>query len=95
MIDPIQVLFIVVVTTLTILLVIIGVEVFRILQDAKKTIKRVNVILDDVETITTSVAGPIEKMSGFIQGVQQGSQFFNFVAGILESRTPQPEKESK
>ena len=91
MLDPIQILFIVVVTTLTILLVIIGIEVFRILREAKKTVERVNNVLTDVETITSSVATPVQKLSGVFQGMQQGTQFFQFITGLINSRKKDPQ----
>jgi uncharacterized protein YoxC len=94
MLDPIQILFIVVVTTLTVLLVIIGIEVFRILRQAKKTVERINLVLDDVETITSSVAGPVEKISGLMQSMQQGAQFVRFITGLIDSRhKDQPEQD--
>jgi hypothetical protein len=94
MLDPIQILFIVVVTTLTVLLVIIGIEVFRILRQAKKTVERINLVLDDVETITSSVAGPDEKISGLMQSMQQGAQFVRFITGLIDSRhKDQPEQD--
>ncbi len=92
MIDPIQILFAVVITTLTILLVVIGIEIYRILQDAKKTLVRVNDVLDNVETITESIAGPVEKMSGLVEGFHQGMGVVNLVTKIIEARAKKAEK---
>lgn len=87
MVDPIQIFFVVIVTTLTVLLVIIGVEVFKILRQTQTTLKRVNGVLDDVETITSSVSGPVEKLSGLVQGLHQGANFVNFIQTLMEKKT--------
>jgi hypothetical protein len=69
MIDTTQVLLIVVVTTLTILLTIIGVQVFFILREFKRTIEKMNKMLDDAGTISESIARPIASLSDGITGV--------------------------
>ncbi len=95
MIDPLQILFIVVITVLTVLLIIIGIEVYRTLQEAKKTLKRMNHVLDDVETITSSVALPVEKLSGIIEGFHQGASIIHFLTNIIERKKHnQSEKEA-
>ena len=89
MLDPIQIVFAVVIFVLTILLVVIGIEVFRILQEAKHTLKRVNNVLDDVEVISSSISGPIQKVSGIVQGFQQGAAVMHFVQRLIENHTSQ------
>jgi hypothetical protein len=69
MIDTTQVLLIAVVTTLTILLTIIGVQVFFILREFKRTIEKMNKMLDDAGTISESIARPIASLSDGITGV--------------------------
>ncbi len=69
MIDTTQVLLIVVVTTLTILLTIIGVQVFFILREFKRTVEKMNKMLDDAGTISESIARPIASLSDGITGV--------------------------
>lgn len=89
--DPIQILFIVVISILTLLLVVLGIEVFRILRQASKTLDRVNNVLDDVEVITSSVATPVEKLSGFVEGIQHGVGLINTIARFVENRSSKQE----
>ncbi len=84
MIDPIQIIFIVVVVILSFLFVVVGVEVIKIIQDAKKTLKKINLVLDDVEVISSSLANPVSKMSDIIQGLQHGAGFVRFMQNLIE-----------
>ena len=89
MVDPIQVFFIVITTTLTVLLVIVGIEAYKVLKQIQKSIKRADKIMDDVEIITESVAGPVEKLSGLVHGLQHGATFINTIQSIIERRNQQ------
>lgn len=69
MIDPTQVLLIVVITVLTILLALIGIQVFFILREVQQSIKKMNKILDDAGSVSASIARPITALSESITGV--------------------------
>jgi hypothetical protein len=69
MIDTTQVLLIVVITTLTILLTVIGVQVFFILREFKRTIEKMNKMLDDAGVISESIAKPIASLSSGVTGL--------------------------
>lgn len=69
MIDNTQLLLIAVVTVLTAILSIIGVQVFFILREIKESIRKFNKIIDDAGTISESVARPIASLSNSITGV--------------------------
>lgn len=66
MIDTVQAVLLFVIVLLTILFVILGVQVFYILRDLRQTVKKTNVILDDVEKITEGVAGPVSNLSNLL-----------------------------
>jgi len=83
MIDSVQILLTVVVTTLTVLLVIIGVQVFLILKEVKKTLSRANKILDDIEVLTNSVSKPIEEAAHFFSGLKKGTDVIKFIASFF------------
>ncbi len=63
--DATQILLIGVVTVLTILLVVIGIQVFLILKEIQQSIKKTNKMLDDAGTISGSIASFSGKISGF------------------------------
>ena len=79
MMDLIQILLTIVIIVLTILLAIIGAAVYQILREFKKSIEKINLILDDTSRITAAVAQPVEDASQFIHGLRGG---INFLASI-------------
>jgi len=84
MADPTQILLTVVVTTLTVLLVIIGIQVFLILKETQKTLSRFNKILDDIEIVTDSVIKPIREASNFLSGLKKGTDVIKLVARFFK-----------
>ncbi len=70
--DPIQLTIIAVTIVLTTLIVILGVQVFFILKEFKKSIQKVNKMLDDAGKVTGAVGEGFGSMSGFIKGIQAG-----------------------
>lgn len=72
MIDSAQLLLVAVVTALTTLLVIVGIQVVYILRELRQTVAKVNKILDDAGVVSESVAKPIAGISGFLTGIKSG-----------------------
>lgn len=74
MIDPAQTALFLVIIVLTILLVILGIQVFFILRELRKTIEKANKVLDDTGVITESVSGPISSLSSLAMGLKTGAK---------------------
>lgn len=72
-----QILLFLVVTILTALLSLVGIQVIHILKEFHETVKKTNKILDDVQLISSSVAKPIAGISGFITGLKSGTDLIN------------------
>lgn len=73
MIDTVQIVLLVVISVLTILLVVLGIQVYFILRELRRTVTKTNKILDTTEHITESVARPIDSVSTLIDGVSTGT----------------------
>lgn len=73
-----QILLVLVVSVLTTVLTLSGIQVFYILKELRETIRKVNKTLDDCNVITESVAKPVAGLSGFIMGLKSGSDFLRF-----------------
>ncbi|MFA5749907.1 MAG: hypothetical protein WC895_01655 [Candidatus Shapirobacteria bacterium] len=54
-----------------------GVWLILIFKELKITINKTNKILDDTQSITSSVAKPISSISEFVMGFKNGFSFFN------------------
>lgn len=70
-----QILLFLVVTVLTTLLTLSGIQVIYILKEVREALKKTNKMLDDCQSITSSVAKPIVGLSGFVTGLKSGSDF--------------------
>lgn len=73
-----QILLFLVVTVLTTLLAIAGVQVIHILKEFKQMVAKISKIVDDCQLISTSVAKPVAGLSGFLTGLKSGSDFISF-----------------
>ena len=73
MTDPAQTALFLVIIALTLLLLILGIQVFFILRDLRKTIEKANKVLDDTGVITESVSGPISSLSSLAMGLKTGA----------------------
>lgn len=80
MIDTVQAVLLLVIVLLTILLVVLGVQVFFILRDFRRTLDKANRVLDNTEEITESVSQPIN----FLSSVLSGSQTISAVSSIAK-----------
>lgn len=79
MLDSAQIVLLFVVVTLTVLLVVLGVQVFFILRDVRETIAKANKVLDDTSMITESLSGPITTLSTIAGGIKTGATFAKFL----------------
>jgi hypothetical protein len=70
MTDLTQILLISVVTILTILLVVVGTQVFYILKEFKKTVEKINKILDDAGVASGTIAESLSGLSGVTAGLR-------------------------
>ncbi len=83
MVDPVQMILLIVIVVLTVLLVVLGVQVFLILRELKITVKKTNKILDNANSITENIDGPLSALSSLVLGVKAGS--FVTVLNVVKS----------
>jgi len=75
--DTTQLLLTVVVTVLTILLSIIGVQVVFILAEFRKTIEKMNKIIDDAGQVSGGISHSVTGMTGMFEGIKTGLNLVN------------------
>ena len=63
MLNPTQILLIIVVSVLTAILVVIGIQVVYLLKESRKSIEKFNKILGDFGQVSEAVAKPIVSLS--------------------------------
>jgi len=79
MYDPAQILLFIIIITLTVFLIILGIQVSLILKDLRKTIIKANKVLDDSGEISEAVKGPVVGFSNAIMGFKAGSSLLNLI----------------
>ncbi len=77
MTDTTQILLISVITVLTILLTVIGIQVVYILKEFRKSIEKVNKILDDAGIASNAMAKSIAGFSGISSGLKAVLSIFS------------------
>lgn len=75
MVDPAQTALFLVIIVLTVLLLILGIQVFFILRELRQTVSKANRVLDNTGFITESVSRPISKLSSLVLGIKTGASF--------------------
>lgn len=78
---PAQILLFLVISVLTTVFVLCGIQVYYILRELRQSVKKTNKMLDDFGTISESVAKPISGISGFITGIKSGAEIVNLLKG--------------
>lgn len=81
--DTAQLLLLIIIVVLSLVFVILGVQVFFILRDFQKTVKKANKVLDDTGVITESISGPVSNLSMLASGIKAGA----FLASLLKGKT--------
>ena len=76
--DTTQILLVIVVTVLTILFSIIGIQVVFILMEFKKMIEKMNKMLDDAGLVTGGISRSVTGMSGMVEGLKTGLSIVHF-----------------
>lgn len=82
--DTVQSLLIAVVIVLTVMLVIVGFQVFYILREIRKTIDKANRVLNNAEHISESVKAPISSLSSMLVGIKSGTAIAEIIKKLRE-----------
>lgn len=86
MTDPAQAALFLVIIILTVLLVILGIQVYFILRALRITIFKANKILEDAGSITESVSKPISSLSTLAMGLKTGATIAKLFQGVKHEK---------
>ncbi len=75
--DPTQILLIIVISVLTVLLVIIGIQVVYILQEIRKSLQKMNKMMDDATVVTAGISKTVNGATGLVEGIKTGLSLVN------------------
>lgn len=85
MVDTVQLVLLIVIVVLTGLLVILGIQVFYIFKELRTTLKKTNRVLDNADSITSNIEGPLSALSSLALGAKATSLLTvaKFVKSVL------------
>ncbi len=70
--DPVQLTIIGISVALTVLVIVLGIQVFYILKEIRSSVQKANKMLDDAGIVSGTVSEGVTSMSGFINGIKSG-----------------------
>lgn len=85
MTDTYQILLTSVISVLTVLLTLIGIQLFLILNEVRSILKKTNKMVEDAGKVTHAVVQPIEEVSSFLTGLKSGLGVVNKIKKIFDS----------
>lgn len=91
-------LLVFVISSLTVILIIIGIQVIKILQEVRISLTKTNSMLDDAKKISHSIAEPIESASDFVMGLKKGFRVVDMAEKLLSKKVgdkKEPESKTK
>lgn len=88
MMEPIQVLLFAVVIILTVIVVIIGWQIYQILCEIRKMLEKANTMADNASVAFTNITRPLSELSSISDGVKT-------VLGLLRSLKRNKEDKKK
>lgn len=92
--DIAQIALFIIIVVLTILLLALGIQVFIILREFRKTVLKANKVLDNTNIITESVSSPLSSLSGLASSIKAGVSFVSLLKKII-SKDEGSEKRNK
>jgi len=95
MLSPTQILLIIVVSVLTAVLAVIGIQVFLILKEGRRSVEKVNKMLDDAGTISSAVTKPITSLFNSIGGFSGLSGILGWLINRKKKKQNQEEKKDE
>ena len=90
--DSAQIILFIVIILLAILLLALGIQVFFILREFRKTVFKANRVLDNTNVITQSVSFPISSLSSIATGIKTGASFIHLFKKILNDKDEKSKK---
>ena len=93
--DIAQIALFVIIVILAILLIVLGIQVFFILREFKKTVNKTNKVLDNTNVITESFSAPISSLSGVAAGFKSIIPFLNIFKKFISKEDEELGKKNK
>ena len=81
----IQGILIFILALLTLNLIAVGIYLILVLKEFRETIKKANLVLDNVHEVTDAVANPITTIAGIISGVTNSIKAVKSISTLIDN----------
>lgn len=82
--DPVQLTIVIISFILTVLIVILGIQVWHILKEFRRGLEKMNKMLDDAGRVSGTVSEGISGMSTLLTGLKAGLSLFSQIRNKKE-----------
>lgn len=82
----IQSILIFILALLTLNLIAVGIYVVLVLKEFRETVKKANMVLDDVHDVTDAVSSPITSIAGIISGVTESVKAVKSISSLIDRK---------
>ncbi|OGC70336.1 hypothetical protein A2415_05170 [candidate division WWE3 bacterium RIFOXYC1_FULL_39_7] len=80
----IQTILVFLLAILTVNLIAVGIYVILVLKEFRETVKKANMVLDNVHEVTDAVASPITSIAGIIAGVTESVKAVKAISSLID-----------
>lgn len=70
--DPIAIVLTVIISILSLVFVIVGIQIILVLQEIRRTLRKFNSVADVVEKVATHAMIPVSNLGGMVEGARAG-----------------------
>lgn len=82
-----QIILLIVIVVVSVILIIIGVQIIGLLRDAKETLKKTDMILEDVSFLSRSLTRGSSTISHLFTSLESGMQLIGMVAKLVSPKS--------
>lgn len=87
--DPTQILLVITLAATTIVLILVGYQLFQVLNEVKNILVRMNRVVGGLERMSTSVESGFNEVAGFVGGAKSVFRLLE----IIKSRKDGPQED--
>lgn len=84
--DSLTIFLVIIITIITILLVVVGIQVYFLIGEARVTLKKYNKVLVKTDKIVSHVSDSIDEVSDSVSGLKSGLKLVEAFAHWVQKR---------
>lgn len=82
-----QIILLVVIVVVSVILIIIGIQIIGLLKDAKETLRKTDMIIEDVGFLTRSLTRGSSTVSNLFTSLQSGMELVGMVTKLIAPKS--------